>query len=160
MPTIASKLRGEWANRRCAPQGCFWPSSTAPIPLAPGRPPEREKISASGHAWLALLAQTQASRDLLALAIGGQTQAFVLLQAQALANRDAAAALLHAMRMHRDPRDHAPMPDELHCWYGDAREIAATASHAVKAVAAQPVASCVFCVHAGRYSDAGKHRQR
>ena len=69
----------------------------------------------------------------------------MLLQAQALANRDAAAALLHAMRMHRDPSDQAPMPIELHCWDSDARETAATASLAAKAVAAQPAASCVLC---------------
>ena len=91
-----------------------------PTIASPERPPERGKNSASGHAWLALLAQTQA-------------------------NRDAAAALLHAMRMHRDPSDEAPTPDELHCWYSDARETVATAYLSVKEVAAQPGASYVLC---------------
>ena len=54
----------------------------------PGRPPD---------AWPALLALTQASRDLMALAIGGQTRDPAMQQAQAFAIRDAAAALLLAM---------------------------------------------------------------
>ena len=44
------------------------------------------------HAWPALLALTQASRDLMVLAIGGQTRDSAMQQAQAFANRDAAAA--------------------------------------------------------------------
>ena len=83
---------------------------------APGRPtPERGDDFAPRHAWPALLAQAQANRDLLTLAIRGQAQDSAMLQAQALANRDAAAAQLHAMRALIDANDHAAMSEELHC---------------------------------------------
>ena len=48
------------------------------------------------------------------------------------------AAQLHAMQTLSDTSDHAPMSDELHCWYRDAHETAATAANAVRTVAAQP----------------------
>ena len=73
-------------------------------PERPGRPPD---------AWPALLALTQASRDLVALAIGGRTRDPAVQQAQAFANRDAAAALLLAMQAVGDPSGHAMQPDEL-----------------------------------------------
>ena len=78
-------------------------------------------MTAPGHAWPALLAQTQANRE-MALAIRGHTQASALLQTQALANCDAAAALPHAMRTHGDPSDHAPLSDELQCWRNHAQD--------------------------------------
>ena len=90
-------------------------------PEQPWRPPD---------AWPALLALTQASRDLMALAIGGQTRDPAMQQAQAFANRDAAAALLLAMQAFGDPSGHAMQPDELHCWYTDAHDAAAVASQA------------------------------
>ena len=91
----------------------------------PGRPPD---------AWPALLALTQASRDLMALAIGGHARESAMQQAQAFANRDAAAALLLAMQAFGDPSGHAMQPDELHCCYTDAHDAAAVASQAADAL--------------------------
>ena len=61
-----------------------------------------------GHAWPALLALTQA-------------------------NRDAAAALLFAMKAFGHASEHAMQPDELLSWYTDAHDAADVASHAVLA---------------------------
>ena len=57
-----------------------------------------------------------------------------MLQAQALANRDAAAAQLHAMRALVDANGHAAMSGELQCWHSDAHETATTASHVLRTV--------------------------
>ena len=127
---------------------------------APGRPPERGDAFASRHAWPGLPAQAQANRDLLALAICGQTQASALLQSRALASRDAAAAQLHAMRTLRDPSEHAPMSDELQCWYRDAHETAAIASHTVSTFTAQPAVCALWGLQAIRHSEAGGYRHR
>ena len=79
--------------------------------------PERFSASAAGdpsppgdggHAWPALFALTQA-------------------------NRDAASALLLAMKSVGHASQHAMQPDELRCWYADAHVAADTASHAVTA---------------------------
>ena len=79
--------------------------------------PERSSASAAGapsppgdggHAWPALLALTQA-------------------------NRDAAAALLFAMKTFGHASQHAMQPDELYSWYADAHDAADVASHAVTA---------------------------
>ena len=86
-----------------------------------------------GHAWPALLAQTQANRE-VALAIPelAQTQAnrdlALAICEQAQANRAAAAALLHAMHTHGDPCGHAMQADELHCWHIDAQVAVVVAS--------------------------------
>ena len=79
--------------------------------------PERFPASAAGapsppgdgsYAWPALLALTQA-------------------------NRDAASALLLAMKSVGHASQHAMQPDELYCWYADAQVAADTASQAVTA---------------------------
>ena len=96
--------------------------------------PECGEDFATRHAWPALLAQAQANRVLLTLAIRGQARDSAMLQAQALANRDAAAAQLHAMRTLGDANGHAAISDELQCWHSDAHETATTASHVVRTV--------------------------
>ena len=95
-------------------------------------PPSAAKISHRGMLGLPFLAQAQANRDLLTLAIRGQAQDSAMLQAQALANRDAAAAQLHAMRALGDANGHAAISDELQCWHSDAHENATTASHVLR----------------------------
>ena len=97
------------------------------------------------HAWPALLALTQASRDLMALAICGLARDSAVQQAQAFANRDAAAALLLAMRSPGHDQ-HARQTDELQCWYADAHGAADVASQAVTAF--QQLTACASAVPA------------
>ena len=110
-------------------------ASAAGVPSPPtaSRASSSAAFGGADHAWPALLALTQASRDLMALAISGQARDSAMQQAQAFANRDAAAALLFAMKSSGRASQHAMQADELHCWYADAHCVADVASHAVTA---------------------------
>ena len=107
--------------------GCS--TESCPAATAKNTAPEAPMLAAPGEnglAWPALLAQTQANRELsLAIFELTQTQAnrdlALAICEQAQANRAAAAALLHAMQTHGDPSGHAMQTDELHCWYIDAQ---------------------------------------
>ena len=105
-------------------------ASAAGVPSPPtaSRACDAAAVGGVDHAWTALLALTQASRDLMALAIGGQARDSAMQQAQAFANRDAAAALLLAMKSSGHASQHAMQTDELHCWYADAQGAADVAS--------------------------------
>ena len=64
-------------------------------------------FGASGHAWPALLALTQA-------------------------NRDAASALLLAMKAFGQFSEQDVQPEEMHCWYTDAHDAADVATQAAR----------------------------
>ena len=129
----------------------FDPSSPPP-PMA-NRTSGTTAFGGVDHAWTALLALTQASRDLMALAIGGQSRDSAMQQAQAFANRDSAAALLLAMKSPGYAQQ-TMQTDEWHCWHADAQGAADVASHAATAfqqlaasASAVPATTCVPPAH-------------
>ena len=126
-----------------------------PPPHMANRTSGTTAFGGADHAWSALLALTQASRDLMALAIGGQSRDSAMQQAQAFANRDSAAALLLAMKSPGYAQQ-TMQTDELHCWYADAQGAADVAAHAVTALqqltataSAAPVAGAPAHVYIG-----------
>ena len=85
-----------------------------PSLMKTGRPPDRDDDLTATPA-VPNIKRTHTTPDVV---VG---HAWPALLAQAQANRDAAAALLHAMQTHGDPSVHPMQSDELHCWHIDAQ---------------------------------------